>query len=158
MFHFYFSFKTYFSVSSLSLTPCVVVSLWILVVEGVLTSVSIPVGKISVSTQKQADWRLDPQAAASKVYESTSFRERLQDGHFCLLPLCWILRGQAFENYLFAMVLWWTWTQALPALRAKWKKGVSFGKLLQKSRCQMGSQASFRKIPLTWSESEGQWA
>lgn len=63
-----FSFKTYFSVASLSLTTCVVVSLWILAVEGVLTSVSVPVGTISVNTQKQADWRLDPQAAASKKY------------------------------------------------------------------------------------------
>ena len=66
-----FSFKTYFSVASLSLTTCVVVSLWILAVEGVLTSVSVPVGTISVNTQKKADWRLDPQAAASKVCEKT---------------------------------------------------------------------------------------
>ena len=88
-----FLFKTYFSVSSLSLTPCVVVfpldpSSW-----GYANICQCPSGGELSQHQKQADWRLDPQAAASKVCENTSFRERLRDGHFCLFPLWWILRG-----------------------------------------------------------------
>lgn len=43
---------------------------WLPWVEGIPRPVSVPKGKISVSTWIHADWKLDPQAAALKLWKS----------------------------------------------------------------------------------------
>ena len=52
-------------------------------------------------TKVQVSWKSNPQTAALKVYKYISFRGRLGDECFCLLPLHWALGWQPVKNHFF---------------------------------------------------------